>query len=94
MNKYELVVIVKAQMPQEAKEAIAKYACDAISKNGGKVINSQVWLEKHKLAFSIKKCLEATFYLIKFDAPTAAIIKAKQLLRMNEEILRFMFTKI
>ena len=94
MNKYELMILVKAQSPQEERETIYKQAADAVVKSGGKVINSQMWLEKNKLAFSIKKCWEATYYLIKFEAAGNAIEKIRQTARLNEGILRFLITKM
>ncbi len=93
MNKYELMSLVKAQLTAEEKETIFKQATEAVTKNGGKIINSQVWLEKHRLAFSIKKCKEATYHLIKFEAAGNAIEKIKQIVRLNEEILRFFIVK-
>ena len=89
MNKYELVVIINAQMPQDQKETIFKQTTDTITKGGGKVVNNQVWFDRQKLTYSIKKCLEGTYYLIKFEALGAAIEKIKLNLRLNEEILRF-----
>ncbi len=56
VTKYELVVIVDAKLTNETKEVVRKEVADTINKHGGKVINSQVWLEKHKLTFLIKKC--------------------------------------
>lgn len=94
MDKYELMVLVKGQSPQEEKDAIYKQTTEAITKNGGKVVSNQVWLEKHKLAFSIQKCWEATFYLIKFDAATSAIEKMRQAIRLNEGVLRYLITRI
>lgn len=93
MNKYELVVILNSQMPQTEKDNISKQTSDAITKNGGKVINCQVWLEKHKLAFKIKRCLEGTYYLVKFESLTTAVGKIKEVLRLNEAILRFAIFK-
>jgi small subunit ribosomal protein S6 len=94
MNKYELIVIINAQMPLEQKETVSKQAVDAVVKGGGKVVNNQVWLEKHRLAFKIKKCLEGTYYLIKFEALGKAIEKIKEVLRLNEDILRFLIVRV
>ena len=94
MNKYELVVLVKAQASQSEKDSTLKQAADLITKGGGKIINSQVWLEKQTLTFSIKKCFEATFYVIKFESLSEAIEKIKQALLINEEILRFLVTRV
>ncbi|HOW35608.1 MAG TPA: 30S ribosomal protein S6 [Candidatus Omnitrophota bacterium] len=88
-NKYELVTIVNAHLAADAKESIYKHVNDAVVKGGGKVVNSHVWLEKHKLAFNIKKSGEATYHLTKFEGEGAVVDKINQLLRLNEEILRF-----
>ena len=89
MNKYELMVIVNSQLPQEEKESIFKQATDCVLKGGGKVINGQVWQDKFKMNFSIKKCQEATYYLINFEGARAAVQGIRDLLRLNENMLRF-----
>ena len=93
MNKYEIMVLVNAQKTQEEKDGIFKQATDAITKNGGKVINNQVWLDKHKPVFSVKKYREVTYYLIKFECVANIIDKIKQMVRLNEDILRFLIIK-
>ncbi|MCK5178271.1 MAG: 30S ribosomal protein S6 [Candidatus Omnitrophica bacterium] len=93
-RKYELVVIVDAKSTNEAKEVIRKEVTDVINKCGGKVINSQVWLEKHKLTFQIKKCSEGTYYVINFEGQSDIISKIRPILKLNEKILRFDFIKV
>ena len=93
MNKYELMVIVDAQKSQPEKEDLYKQTTDAVTKVGGKVINAQVWLDKHKLAFSIKKKNEGTYYLVNFESETSFLAKIKELLRLNEEVLRYLIIK-
>ena len=94
MNKYEIMVIVNAQLSQEEKEAATKHVADVIVKNGGKVINNQLWLDKHRFVFTIKKCSEGTYYLIKFDCPSSAIEKIRQAVRLHEEVIRFAITRL
>ena len=90
MNKYELVYIVDAHAPQAAKDEIAKQVADAVAKSEAKAVNSQVWLERHKMSFPINKVWEGTYYLVNVDASSAAINKLGSLLRLNEQILRFL----
>ena len=89
MNKYELMVIVDAQIPADQKDQVFKQTLEAVTKGGGKVTNNQVWLDKHKMAFQIKKCREATYSLVKFESAADVIDRIKQTLRLNEKILRF-----
>jgi len=89
MTKYELVTILDAQLTSEKKESIHEQVVDSVVKGGGKVINKELWLDKHKMTFKIKRCIEATYYLIRFEALTSAVAKIKQTLKVNEDILRF-----
>ena len=93
MNKYELMSIVNSQLTTEEKEVIYKQATDCVIKGGGKIINAQVWLDKHKLAFAIKRCTEATFYLINFESAATTMGNIRELLRLNESILRYLIIK-
>ena len=93
MDKYELAVVVEASLPQDQKDGIVKETSDAINKAGGKVINSQVWIDKHKLSFRLKKCWEATYYLVNLESPRAGVLPLQKTLGANERILRFLMTK-
>ncbi len=90
MNKYELVYIVDAHMANGAKEEIAKQVSDAIVKSNANLINAQVWLERQKMSFPIKKISEGSYYLLNFEGPSAALAKLNALLNINERILRFL----
>ncbi len=90
MNKYELVYIVDAHAPQAVRDEIGKQVTDAASRSDVKVINSQVWLERHRMSFPIKKVWEGTYYLLNIEAPTVAVNKMQAFLRLNEQILRFL----
>ena len=90
MNKYELVYIVDAHAPQSTKDEIAKQVADALAKAEIKVLNNQMWLERHKMSFPIRKIMEGTYYLLSFEAKGSSIDKLRISLRINEQILRFM----
>ena len=89
IGKYELVVILDVQLPQEEKDALIKSVTDVITKEGGKTINSKVWLDKQRFTFPIKKKKEGTYYLINFEAETTSILRMNATLRLNERLLRF-----
>ena len=88
IRKYEIVVIVDARLSEVEKQSVFKELTDMVTKSGGKIINSRVWLEKHKLTFKIKKCTEGTYYLINFEGEGDVINKIKPVLRLNERVLR------
>lgn len=94
LRKYELMIIVDAKLANEERETLRREAAEIVTKAGGKVLNSQVWLEKQKFSFSIKKCAEGTYYLINFEGEGAAIGLIRSNLKLNERILRFAVTKV
>ena len=94
MNKYEFVYIIDAHASQTVKDDIVKQVNDAIAKSGIKLINSQVWLERHKMSFPINKIWEGTYYMLNLEAPGSALNKLYSLLRINEQILRFLAIRV
>ncbi|MCR4337823.1 MAG: 30S ribosomal protein S6 [Candidatus Omnitrophica bacterium] len=90
MDKYELVVVVDAALSPDKREHVIKDIGETIVKCGGKVINSKVWLEKHKFSFPMKKRLEGAYYLINFEGKRSGNVELRHLLRVNEEVLRSM----
>lgn len=94
MQKYELMVIVDSRLGNEEKEKIFKEATDTLVKCGGRVINSQLWLDKHRMTFSISKAKEGSYYLVSYEADGTVNAKLKAALRINERILRHAIAKV
>ena len=90
MNKYELVYIIDAHAPQVTKDDVAKQVADALAKTEIKLVNSQLWLDRHKMSFPIQKIGEGTYYLLSLEAKSSSVAKLQSILRINEQILRFM----
>ena len=94
MNKYEFVYIIDAHASQTSKDEIAKQVADAAAKSEVKVGNNQIWLDKHRMSFSINKIWEGTYYMLNLEAKSAAINKMQSLLRINDQILRFLMIRV
>jgi len=94
MNKYEAMVIIKPDLSDEEKKNLFKQIDEAIIKNGGQVTQSGIWSERRKLYFPIKKFMEGIYYLAAFSAPATAIKELRGVYRINENILRVLFTRM
>jgi len=94
MNKYELVYIVNAHAPQGTKDEIAKQVADSLAKTEIKLVNSQLWLDRHKMSFPIDKIGEGSYYLLNLEAKSSSVAKLQGILRINEQILRFLTVKV
>jgi len=93
MNKYELIYIVDAHAPQSTKDDVAKQVADALAKTEIKLVSSQLWLDRHKMSFPIQKIGEGSYYLLNLEAKSSSVAKLQSILRINEQILRFMTVK-
>ena len=94
LRKYELVVIIDARLSSDERDGILKSISEAIVKSGGKVINSSVWLERHKMTVKINKCLEGAYFLVNFEGESQVANQVKAVLRLNEKLLRFQFINV
>lgn len=94
MNKYEAMVIVKPDLSDDDKKALFKQIDEAITKTGGEISQSGVWAERRKLYFPINKFMEGVYYLAAFTAPSKAIKEIRGIYKLNENILRFLFTRM
>jgi len=94
MNKYEAMIIIKPALSDEDKKMLFKQIDDAIIKNSGRITQSGVWAERRKLYFPINKFMEGIYYLAAFTAPAAAIKEIRGSYKLNENILRVLFTRM
>ena len=94
MNKYEAMVIVRPDLSDEDKKNLFKQIDEAVVKHDGQISQSSVWSERRKLYFPIKKYQEGIYYLAAFTAPAQAIKEIRNIYKINENILRFLFTRM
>ena len=93
MDKYELVMIVDAALSQQEKEDAVKDVSQAIEKCEGKVINNQVWIEKQKMSFLMKKRPEGTYYIINFEGGESKFSELRRAIKLNDKVLRSLIVK-
>ena len=66
MSKYELAVVVNAQIDDEARTAVLDNCKALVEKFGGTITNVDDWGKK-KLAYEIQKMNEGYYTFIQFD---------------------------
>lgn len=86
MNKYESVIILSANAPEEATVAFGEKMKELISANG-ELTNVEEWGRK-TLAYEIKKQKEGYYILFTFDAKPQFIAEFERILRLDEIVLK------
>ena len=90
MHKYEAMFIVKPDMSEQDQKDVFAQIQEVVAKNNRQLVNANIWSEKRRLTFPIKKQQEGVYYLAYFDAPPDSITKMKYAFKLNENILRVM----
>lgn len=88
MNKYESVIILSANAPEEATVAFGEKMKELISANG-ELTSVEEWGKK-TLAYEVKKQTEGYYILFTFDAKPEVIAEFERILRLDEIVLKHM----
>jgi len=94
MKKYEAMFILRPDLSEDERKTLLAQLNDAVTKNNGEVTQANIWSEKRKLAFPIRKYREGVYYHLSFSVAPDAIAKINYTYKLNEEILRVLVIKI
>ena len=92
MGKYELAVVVNAQIDDEARSAVVENCKELITRFGGTLGEIEEWGKK-KLAYEIQKMNEGYYYFINFEAEGSAIAEIESFMRIMDNVLRYLCVK-
>ena len=93
MNKYESVFIARQDLGSSQVNTIIEDMSKAIVAQGGEVVRIDNWGLKN-LAYRIRKNRKGHYVLLNISAPAAAVAEYERLLRVNEDIIRYMTVKV
>jgi small subunit ribosomal protein S6 len=93
MNNYELMVIFTPVLSDEDYKASQKKFSAFVKENGGKVVHENPWGLK-SLAYAIQKKTTGLYWVLEYSAPSDFNEKLKIQLLRDENVLRFMATKL
>ena len=88
MGTYEIVAVLRPDLDEEALGAALTRVNQRITENGGTVTSQERW-GKRRLAYPVKKYRDGFYALIVFTLDAARISPLRQVLGLNEELLRF-----
>jgi len=88
-NKYELGVIVRADLDEEALQAEMDRVKGLLDRFGATIEKEDKW-GRRKLAYPIAKHAEGVYTFITYTAPSATPREVESRLRLMENVLRFL----
>ena len=92
MQKYEMLILLKSDMEEEAREAELKKYADIVTSMGGSVEATDKWGVK-KTAYPIQYKTEAFFALMKFAGSGVVVKELDRIAGISADVLRRVITK-
>ena len=93
MALYEHIFLARQDVSPQQVEEMTTTLTGVITEGGGKVTKNEYWGLK-SLSYRIKKNRKAHYSLLNIDAPSAAVAEMERVMRINEDILRFMTVRV
>ncbi len=88
MGTYEIVAVLRPDLDEEALGAALTRISQRITEHGGSVASLERW-GKRKLAYPVKKHRDGYYALLVFPLEAIRIASLRQVLGLNEDLLRF-----
>lgn len=92
MKAYELMLILRPNLDDEAREATLEKVRGILSAEGGTVDSEEAW-GKRRLAHEIAHEEEGDYQVILFHAGTATVAELDRVLRITDQVIRFMIVR-
>lgn len=92
MKKYEMLLLLKSDLDEEAREAELKKYADIVTSMGGAVEATDKWGVK-KTAYTVDFQTDAFYALMKFSAEGNAVRELDRVAGLSGVVLRRMITK-
>ncbi len=93
MANYESVLIARQDLGASQINTLVSDLSEVIKKEGGEVVKVDNWGLKN-LAYRIKKNRKGYYVLLNIVAPAKAVAEYERLIRLNEDIIRYMTVKV
>ena len=93
MNKYEIAVVLSANLEDEERASIIEKIKDLVARFEGTVTGVDEWGKK-RLAYEIQKQKEAFYYFVNFETEnTDCPNEMEAQLRIMDHVLRYLVVK-
>lgn len=92
MKAYELMLIARPNLEDEAREAVLDKVRGIITSAGGSIDSEEAW-GKRRLAHEINHTEEGDYQVILFHADTATVAELDRVLHITDQVLRFMIVR-
>ncbi|MHB8460656.1 MAG: 30S ribosomal protein S6 [Candidatus Limnocylindrales bacterium] len=92
MRRYELMLVIRPDVPDERSQVVIDRTTRGIVAAGGSIVKVSPW-GRRRLAYQIDRFREGSYHIIVFEAPADAIAELEHGLLITEEVIRHLVTR-
>jgi small subunit ribosomal protein S6 len=92
MRRYELMLIIRPDVPDDRGQAVIDRTTRQITAAGGQILKVAPW-GRRRLAYPIDRHREGSYHIILFQAPSEALVDLEHTLLITEEVIRHLLTR-
>jgi small subunit ribosomal protein S6 len=89
MNSYEVALIVRPELEEDAQQALIEQLSQILTSDGGQVENVEAW-GRRRLAYPIRKTNEGFYYFIQGQFESSVLPTVERTMRLSDSVLRHM----
>jgi len=93
MRRYELMLVLRPDVPDDRSQALIDRTTRQIMGEGGQIVKVAPW-GRRRLAYPIDRYREGSYHIVLFEAPSPAIAELERGLLITEEVLRHLITRV
>jgi small subunit ribosomal protein S6 len=93
MRRYELMLVLSPETPDERVQALIDRTTRLIVDSGGQIVKVAPW-GRRRLAYEIKRQREGSYHIIVFESTGEIITEIERSLLITEDVLRHLVTRI
>ncbi|WP_314000565.1 30S ribosomal protein S6 [uncultured Paenibacillus sp.] len=91
MRKYEVMYIIRPEVEQEAVQALVEKFNGIIGTSGE--VTKQDVMGKRRLAYEINKIRDGIYVLVHFNASSEVIAELDRVMKITDEIIRYLIVR-
>ncbi len=92
MRRYELMLVIRPDVPDDRSQAVIDRVTRQITAGGGQIVKVAPW-GRRRLAYPIDRFREGSYHIVLFAAPSNLLTELEHSLLITEEVIRHLVTR-
>lgn len=92
MREYEVALIIRPDVEEEAQQQIVERLSEVLTADGGQIGNVETW-GRRRLAYEINKVNEGYYYFIQGQFSGSVLPELDRVTKLSEEVVRYMVVR-